>query len=292
MSFSMISAHTAECVLFSIQQADGITPNIRARSLFPYDDADDNVQNWCMVLLLRWLSAFDLSLNSFGRTRDMPPNGRPYGKGEDLCFLPADWWWMDVFIIRDSTWIDDDDGICCLAWRRSMSIVASTLPLMLFIHFEWISRWRRAVMAVSHHQMDMRHVRQSCQSGNGVPHMHTSVGLFKNGSLFIFFFRFFIGRVRWMDAAWLFLSTSQTRFSLHFSSFHFRIYFFFSICVHKKKKVFLICALRMRENAIDLENKMLMLGAGCDSGWNYCVRQVWIIVQQFWITVDRRGGLP
>lgn len=107
-----------------------------------------------------------------------------------------------------------------------------------------------------------------------------------------FFFRFFIGRVRWMDAAWLLLSTSQTRFSLHFSSFHFRIYFFFSICVHKKKKVFLICALRMRENAIDLENKMLMLGAGCDSGWNYCVRQVWIIVQQFWITVDRRGGLP
>lgn len=73
----------------------------------------------------------------------------------------------------------------------------------------------------------------------------------------------------------------------------FVFFFSLSICVHKrKKKVFLICALRMRENAIDLENKMLMLGAGCDSGWNYCVRQVWIIVQQFWITVDRRGGLP
>lgn len=78
-----------------------------------------------------------------------------------------------------------------------------------------------------------------------------------------------------------------------FFFFPLSYFFFLSICVHKrKKKVFLICALRMRENAIDLENKMLMLGAGCDSGWNYCVRQVWIIVQQFWITVDRRGGLP
>lgn len=235
MSFSMISAHTAECVLFSIQQADGITPNIRARSLFPYDDADDNVQNWCMVLLLRWLSAFDLSLNSFGRTRDMPPNGRPYGKGEDLCFLPADWWWMDVFIIRDSTWIDDDDGICCLAWRRSMSIVASTLPLMLFIHFEWISRWRRAVMAVSHHQMDMRHVRQSCQSGNGVPHMHTSVGLFKNGSLFIFFFDFLLV----VFAGWM-LPGCSCRPHKHVSLCIFLlstfVFIFFSLFVSTKKK--------------------------------------------------------